>query len=322
MGKVAKGNVADSTTTRSVDKRVKLPKVPKPAGITKATKATKDKNTKPIKKRKSAPPESVEEEDDEDADMELDGSDDQNALDDEEDDAVAEAEAEALALNDDASFDGSVADEDDLGETEAEAGADVSTTDKPKKKSHDLSKRRAKRFRKMAREASCVMNGVGNLDAMSFIISPHDMQRLFHYTPAGDGVTYSEKEVALRNSIQTDLRITPNALQVAQVHVDRYLRSIMHKCVRSIMHTKRVRIAPSTVAYCLEQYANGGEFTSVAPPAGLLFEAFTKKTLSDDGRYDDIEEAAVAVDTSGAARALARAENKASVRALLAEPTK
>jgi hypothetical protein len=210
-------------------------------------------------------------------------------------------------------------DNDDDAETESSANT-TATKSGPqkivKKKSHALSKKRSKAFRRMAHQASVVTCGGGNRDAVSFILSQHDVLRLFRWTPTAGNDAYSSGETKLREDIVRDLRITPNALQVAQVHIDSLLRAIYKMFVRSIHHTKRVRIAPSTVAYCLAPYAKGGEFTAVTPPAGLIHDAKTKGVLIRDENHVAVTNSVDHSHDSSTARLRARAANKAEVRQL------
>lgn len=208
--------------------------------------------------------------------------------------------------------------EGELSDTDVdESDVTVEKKDPKRSKSVKNASRRAYGYRKLARMAGYIpmsSEAASGKDAIHFLISPHDVQRCMRYIPAGRGHSYSETELALRQELLAE-SITPKALQEAQARMDSVLRRVMNACVKNIVDTGRLRVSASVMNEVLRPFGKGGEFTSVAPPEGVLIEATRKGVIRDTGKFNHAKDVANHGASTDKARVAARALNKAQIKA-------
>lgn len=142
-------------------------------------------------------------------------------------------------------------------------------------------------FRKLSRAAgyfpywSSLTNfqGASGLDTLQYMLSEHDMARLFHYTPQLSDCAFTPKETQAREKLLSE-RITPRAMELAQQQFDLLLRKVMNAVVMQCVMNQRLQIRASSVIQAIAPFYGTSMFTLADPPPGMITYGKEKGFLS------------------------------------------
>ena len=165
-------------------------------------------------------------------------------------------------------------------EDELDTGAAEATEEKREKSAEDLSRERhgakGRGYRSLAAEAGYDLPLASGVDTMSRLLSDADVVRLLRYVPPTvEHTSYSPAEAKRRMALMHD-SMPAAAAREASSFLEPAMRFAIVTAVKYAMHRGVQKVQPIDMYRALEPYKDAIEYSSVAPPPGLV--RFAKET--------------------------------------------